>query len=297
MDLGRRRLSASQLTKFTMCQLAWERQYILDEPGAGSWAMWVGSAVDFAVREQVRRKIAGEEAMSAEEVAEVARAHLEQRAGSGEPALLTNLEREHGGVELIAGTRVVELAQLHARAVMPTLHPVACEERLSHSPDGYDFDLLGFVDIREELEEPEGQGDLFDDPDLDYPITRVRDTKTKANLCKSRFSGPTKDDADISTQLSTYGILVEAVHGKRPESYALDFLVTYKAGPEYRAQWTTRTTEDFDRTLARYQRMVEIIDGGVFWPAEEGHWLCAADRCSYFADCEFGARGRAKPRS
>lgn len=154
----------------------------------------------------------------------------------------------------------ITLARLHAIGLAPTLRPKSVERKWVVHLNGFPFDLSGQIDI----ETDDGA---------------IRDTKTKAKT-------PSQDAADSSEQLSMYDLAKEVCDGAPPTALYLDALVKLKE-PKIVTLQTTRSKAQRQSLLRRIERSAQIIEKGVFTPADSNSWVCSRKWCGYFATCPY----------
>lgn len=253
-----------------------------------------GTGVDRSVGQDLGTKIATGELLEIEQCIDIARDETVARLDEGFE--LTPDERPIGpkAARGAAIDKAARLARLHRLLVAPAIHPSHVARRFTIDVQGYDFQLVGEMDIREE-----SRG-----------LVIIRDTKTR------RGRAPSSDEAQVSTQLTMYslGEWVET-KGRIPDLVALDFLIDYKAKPGRGAgrdaweaaerslgempsgvpmsQVAKREFADFRPLLDRFQMLDEARQKGVFYPADPsvpGAWWCSETHCPHWADCRYMRR-------
>lgn len=250
------RYSPSQLSTFTACPLRWEFRYIRGIKSPPPVAAILGKGVDASVTAHLSAKIAGR-AMSLAEAKEIAHSATAQSWQEDEPRLFPG-DPDKGKLQDAS----LALSELHFLQVAPGIHPKEVQAERTLEPSGYDFTILGYLDVVEE--------------------GGVRDTKTKGRK-------PSDDSADRGSnadQLTTYDMMQGG-----GQSLKLDYLVNAKKERYQLTQEATpRTALDHEKLLDRYQRMHMAIEAGVFVPPLADSWQCSEKWCGYFDRCPHGAR-------
>lgn len=261
-------LHQSGMSMLSRCGEQFRRRYIEGEklPPRASLARGIG--VDRSVGANLAHKIETNELLSEDEVAAIARDNTEATLADGFD-LEGDDERElgHAAVKGQAVDMAVSLAGLHHREFAPTIHPSHVAQRFVLDIEGYDFQLAGEKDVREEH-----QG-----------LTSIRDTKTAK-------ASPRQGTADLSSQLTMYAMAELAEYGKLPDLLSLDYVVQTKTKLYTAQQVTKREVEDFQPLLNRVQAAIEAINRGLFYPADPatpGGWWCHPDRCGYWSNCRY----------
>jgi hypothetical protein len=227
-----------------------------------------GIGVDRSVGANLTHKIETDELLTEEEVLTVARDNVEAALADG-----FDLEGDdekalgHAAVKGQAVDMAVSLAGLHHREFAPKMHPSHVAQRFVLDIEGYDFQLAGEKDVREQFGE----------------FTSIRDTKTAK-------ASPQQGTADRSSQLTMYAMGELAEYGKLPDLLSLDYLVATKTKLYTAQQITKRVGEDFQPLLNRVQAAINSINKGLFYPADPatpGGWWCHPDRCGYWSTCRY----------
>jgi hypothetical protein len=260
------------------CAEAWRRRWLEGEIIPPGVAATRGSTVHAVIRANLRGKLQGEQPFSATEARDLAADEFEGRWSQG-VALQPAEEAE--GVEKVKGEAKdasVDLSGLHARDVAPGIQPVAVEEQIKVTPRGTSIVLHGTIDLVETVAGPGQSG---------YGI---RDVKTKEK-------SPQKDEANLSGQLTMYGMLFGARYGKPPSRMVLDHLVRTPVlhGLKYVPQETLRDASDYQALIQRIGAATHAVEKGVFLPARESDWWCSPRWCGYYATCPYVSR-RKRPQ-
>ena len=162
----------------------------------------------------------------------------------------------------------IEMTLHHRNELGTSIYPRAVEQPFTLEVEGNDYDIHGFIDLLE-----------LDRGILDY---------------KFRGKSPSKTDCYDSDQLTVYAFADHLINGKtkrRPVELHTTWML--KKGPKAKVQEDFRDERDYRRFLMKFERVTQMIDSGIFLPAEEGHWRCSKKWCGYWeSDCEFGRRNR-----
>ena len=258
-------VSHSRMSMLSRCGEQFRRRYVEHEVVPPDVSLAVGRAVDRAVSENLRSKMAGAGLKSAEEVVDLARDAVEDEF-RGE-VVLSDDEASRGlrAVKGEAADKSIRLASCHARELAPTINPTHVQRwvAVDLARLGYPAELVGIIDVQE--------------------AGRVRDTKTSAK-------SPQAGAADASMQLTTYGLASRVLDGAAPTSLGLDFLVDNKSGAKAVTQQTTRATDDYRSLLRRVERYLEVVEKGAFQPTSPDNWWCSTRFCGYASTCPFFRR-------
>ena len=251
------------------CGEQFRRRYIEGEIERPSGAIISGIALDRSVRANLGRKIETGWLMTPEQAGDVGRDQAARALEDFEP---TERDSDYGeSAPQIRGAVIdeaVEVSQVHARAIAPNIHPSHVARPFTLDISGYDYQLVGEIDIREDED----------------GLIGIRDTK------RTRKS-PEKDAADKSLQLTTYALAEHVENGRPPDYVALDFVRPMKRGTLVDLRRGERTEADFRPLLDRVQVFIEGIQRGVFMPAtEETAWWCGPKWCGYYRTCRYVRR-------
>jgi hypothetical protein len=246
-------LSSSMLNMAAACGIQFQRV-----------AAAVGTAVHKGVQKNLTAKLNKQLEVPLEDIKDTVRDALSGQFCEGvmlqtEEAL--DIEKTRGA----AVDKAIALSALHYTAVAPAIHPAAIEEPFTIEMVNYPIDLGGKIDIIE-------NGNTF------------RDTKT---------SGKTPaEDAARSLQVGVYSLSRQvANNGVLPVKATLDYLVATKV-PKYEPRSIAPDKALIDYTLARYERLVTIIElvregKQALQPATPDDWRCSAAWCGFAKSCKF----------
>lgn len=247
-------LSPSQLNMLARCPMQYKYRYIDGIKVRPGVALTIGSTVHESVEDDLRHKMDNEGVlMEDENVKDNAASRFEANFLKDEPDLG---EMEKG----TAKDQSVTLSVLHHVALAPMIEPVALEEKLPLILNGFPFDLLGYIDIRE--------------------YEAIRDTKTKGRT-------PPKSEIDTDLQFTVYSLLYKKHFGTIPDIH-IDCIVKTKK-PKAVTISTSRSKAHHQQLIRRIEIASQIIEAGIFAPALPGTWWCSERFCGYWSRCPFGA--------
>ena len=266
-------ISVSQVSKYLMCPLAYRFQYIdRIETGVKASGLAFGTAfhcaADLLHRDMmnggVRKPGVYHEALAESLKIECGNFDVQMKNNETQDSLIAE------GGRLVDAYR--EYRTSHAAKLLATEQRV--ERELVNPVTG---ELLGlpfvaFVDLIEQ----NGRGVI------------VVDLKTAGRAYS-------QSDADLSLQLTCYGLLVLLESGTPPTGMRIDAVIRNKT-PRVQSVQTTRTINDFARFWQIAQAVLAAIRAGSFFP--NPGWQCS--NCEYGDLCQSwgtdGCRGPQQPR-
>lgn len=257
-----RLFSPSQLGTWNTCNLRWFFRYVENIKSPPGVAAIIGKGTHASIEGNLKAKMAGTK-MPLEQARELAR-DATVKFWCDEPPM------QEGDEEPIevgeACDKSVVCATVHYNDLAPAIVPVEIEHevKLEQVP-GYDFGIRGFIDVLE--------------------ATRIRDTKTKGKKPPATIA----DRGDNADHLTTYAFLTGILDAQ------LDVIVNTSRPYSFVAKGQTRTKQDIDLVLQRYQLMAQSIEAGIFHPAQGDSWACSKKWCGYWERCEYGERGKVVP--
>lgn len=258
----KKHLSHSQVSMYQTCGLSYEKRYILGIKAPPGVSLLVGKGTHKSVEANLDAMIAtGGEALPLEAARAIAADSTKEAWESDEPSP-ASFEGNPANAKGEAIDKAVSLASLHHTSVAPHLKPAETEEPFRIESDAWDFDIIGYKDVRE----TDGT---------------IRDTKTTGK-------SPSSDAAAISDQLALYAWDAQLAGNPAP-SVALDYLVATKT-PKVVTLTANPDAEDFERVAKRFERAWAGIQAGVFMPAPRDSWKCCAKWCGYYDKCDHGAK-------
>lgn len=181
--------------------------------------------------------------------------------------IVLNTEERNQGLDKTrdqAQDVTIRLVTAHHYEIAPKLRPKAIERKWVLEAPDFPFDMSGAIDV------DEGAG--------------IRDTKTR----KINFG---QREVDTSEQYTFYAFAKFMIDGHLPEYVAQDNLVKpTKTRDAYGiSYYSTRTQEDFQVVMRRWEQANRIIAAGIFTPANPQDWWCSKDYCGFAANgsCKF----------
>lgn len=266
--------SQSKLSLYQRCGEAYRRRYIEKDVQPAPLRVRAGSAVHAVAALMAKARMGLMSGHAPKEpvftkVDEVAAAAFEQQLEA--EVVLTPREKAEGSEGMHVGRAKDDVVQM-ARAFVPVvkaLDVVAVERKVTVKPQDSDIRLVGTIDLI--TRDPATGGDVIDD-------------------VKTARRSPPRNAADVSAQLTMYGMLRAAETGKLPVAYRLHHLVrTPKSSvARYISLATRRDVNDLRALVRRINTAVDGVRKGVFTPAQPGvAWWCAPDWCEYWQTCKY----------
>ena len=254
-------ISASSISTYTKCGLQYMRRYVNKEILPPAVAMLRGTSIHRGQELNYAQKIESRVDLPKKEVIDASIARFED--GIRAEGLLLNDEERAIGEDKVVGEAkdlVVTMAMALSDQVMPTVQPVAVEEKqlITMPPDVPD--LLGFLDV-------------IDVDDF------IRDLKASSKAKRQAFW-------DDDVQMTMYSLFYRAKYGKDAKGVIVDQVIGLKKGVKYEPVTTTRGDRDYKALLHRINAVLRGIKAGVFIPAPTGSWYCGPKWCGYWPTCE-----------
>jgi len=274
MATKKRQLHNSHLEMLYRCGEKFRRVYLEGEREPSGVPALIGSAAHASIRDNMRNKINRGEMLPQDHIQDIARDSF-SRLWNEAPVILGRTERRLGLKKTKGkGTDMaVSLSLLHYKALAPLLRPYKVEWEWVIECEGYPFDLGGTGDIVERVTAE------ADDVKIDW--VSIRDTKTRSH-------DPGPREAECSDQLTIYSLAFLVTHGVMPDEVFIDFLI--KGGrPKSKVYRSTRTREDIDTFMRRFEHACEIIEKEIFMPSSRLNWWCSEEWCGFARDgsCRF----------
>ena len=253
----------------------WRQRYVLKNIFKPGIAMRVGSATDESINENLRHKVNNDgQLISIDDVSDIAAESFGRRVNFQGVSIF----KEDGTLASQKGAgkdKAVRLAQLHHEELAPVITPKSVahiQRRWRLGFDGIDADLVGVIDVQEEIDE---------NTDL------IRDEKTTGKT-------PSADAGQISFQLKTYALAVKVID-KKEARVQLDFMVDQKKGSRVEIR-EGGLINDFTAVMLRFKMAYKAIAAGVFLPARPDDWWCSRKWCGYYGTtCPYTTQGKRRP--
>lgn len=261
---GRAQLHYSGLDRLQGCGEAFYRIYIVGEKQDANVSMMVGTAVDKATARNLENKIITGKLLTTDQVESIARDSFEiewklrDRVLSQEERLAGEAKTKGDGID-----KSVRLARLHHQVIAPTINPTHIQRKWAISIPGFQFDLVGEIDVQEGAE-------------------AIRDTKAKGK-------SPNENEVHYSDQLTGYHLAVFVLDGFMVKKVMLDCVIDNKV-PVAKVYTSTRDADDHRVFLNRVERAADIIEKGAYTPAQPTDWRCSKKWCGFFDTCKFAKR-------
>lgn|GEM_PF-1702563 len=256
-------ISTSSLSLMMMCGIAFKLRYIDRIPEPINIRQSAGLGVHKGRQTNLAHWIHTEQYLKSSEVKDATRDDVNERFETNEYAATEEFaDKSKQAARGIAVDLAVELTAVDYSEFQVNLQPAAVELPLSVQFPGVKRLIVGKID------------NVLTD-------ASVVDLKTG-----KRAYG--EDRAQKSMQLTTYGLLVHAKFGKLPPDYRIESLARGAKNVTTNVYHASRSVEDLERQIARFNRACDVIDSGVFLPCNPEHWKCSREYCGYFDMCEFG---------
>jgi hypothetical protein len=227
----------------------------------------VGTNTHKTVEANLKNKIETGELLPVEQVKDMAADLMTQSWDTEEIRMNDGEDMSVQVAKSLSKDKAIALSELHALLVAPMLLPKTVERKWVIRMPNYPMDLAGQMDIEE-------------------TTGAIRDTKTAAK-------SPTEDAALIDDKLDMYGLAKKVIDGVETPRLYLDYLIHYITPKKQETVTktltleTTPTPERTRRTLAKVERVMEIIEKGVYTPAPPDHWICSKRFCGFHSICPF----------
>jgi hypothetical protein len=175
-------------------------------------------------------------------------------------------------VEKLEEEKVADIKKLMTEFMTesaPKIQPISVEEKLYSTFDEHYPDLMGIIDILEEVKNEEGYADGVGQVDLKFP-----------------GKSPNSDDILTDNQPSMYQALCDGNNIKLVRLRKI-YTVNNKKAKTVDQMSTPRTDEEMERFYNRMRATVDYISEGKFLPPENGSWKCTPKWCGHYETCQF----------
>lgn len=267
MTVARPQLHWSHVRMLLRCGEQYRRRYIEREIIPPGVAAVIGSGAHAGISMALQRKIETGKVGSLEEAQDRASDYVRAEFDRGAYRMTTS-ERAMG-IRACAGNAVdwaVCYTGAHVRWVAPGVAPILVEHPWVLKLAGMPFDLAGRIDVIQKVAGDE----------------HIRDIKT----------GKRAVDPWSSRQLIVYALARTIQIEQAIEHVVIDNLIRLANGVKVKTTWARVSAQDFQDILLVIERAAEVIDQGLFLPAQLESWWCDPRFCGYYADCPY-VRGRA----
>lgn len=264
-EKGKEYISPSQLDMFTRCGEQYRRRYMEGEIIPPGVALLKGTALHVGGAElNFKQKIKTRKDLPASQLVEASAAAFDNRI-KVDGLLLSEDEKSVGKKKTVGAAKdsLALMVELFAEDVAPQYQPAEVEIKQRIVMPG-PRDLLGRVDLITEDE-------------------LIQDSKT---------SGAMKAQSvwDKDVKLSFYALTYQALKGKPPKGIAIDQLVHRNGSStpaRHKQVLTTRSRDDLQVVVNRFNAMCEALDKGIFMPCDAGSWACSSKYCGYWKTCPY----------
>ncbi len=253
-------LHSSHLSLLYKCGEKFRRVVIEGEREPSTIPLVVGSATHATVARNLNNVIIRGSLLPREAVQDFAKDDF-IKEWKALPIVLNQEERNQGidKTRDIAQDVTIRLVTAHHYDVAPKLKPKQVERKWVLEAPNFPFDLSGAIDV------DEGSG--------------IRDTK-------SRKSNLGQGEVDTSEQYTFYAFAKYILDGILIDYVAQDNLVkpTLTRDAYAISYYSTRTMDDFQVIMRRWEQANSIIKAGIYTPADPQQWWCSPSFCGFFAD-------------
>jgi len=132
---------------------------------------------------------------------------------------------------------------------------------------------------------------LSKDIGIGIPVMGTLDTQTGPRKIRDlKNHGKTKSQAwaDSEIQPTMYALLLD--QGEDEIEFTYDQIVNGSKEIKHVETVTTRDKRDYQVLFRIIEVFMKDLQGGMWRPAEPGHWICSQKWCGFFRSCRF-ARG------
>lgn len=122
---------------------------------------------------------------------------------------------------------------------------------------------------------------------LPVPILGILDLATEDGcVLDLKTSGRkwSQSKADSNMAMAVYPALYQHLTGKTPKNIGFEIFVNNKT-PQYQQLSVYKNNEDFELFVKRAGFVIEMVELGMFPPAQPGAWNCSLKWCGYWWDC------------
>lgn len=256
---GVTRITQSTLEEYLRCGVKWR----FSRESRHEWAtvrMAVGTGVGIGAHEDNERKITTGEPAKLREIVEI--------AVTGYELEVETVEVPEAPAEVARGKdTTASAAREYGKRVSPLLTDVIEAESPIVAEVAEGLEIAGTPDYVTR----EGLGDL----------------KTGQPWSQAR--------ADLSRQLTVYGLLHAARHGSYPRRLWIDSIGRVhgkRVAWDAHRLWTGRSVEDYRAVLEVIDAARRGMEAGICLPAPEGAWWCSAKWCPFWRRCPAVSNGR-----
>ena len=246
----------SQIKTLMICGEKFRRRYIEGERSPAGVDAARGQGVHAASKTNFRQKVSTRIDMPLSDLKDAARDGYVKSLQEGVYLAPDDVSRKNALLNTGLND-AISLTGLYAEKVAPLIQPTATEEYFKMDV-GLPVPLAGIIDF----EETESIGDLKTSGKV-WPVG-----KEKSEL-----------------QAKLYSYVFEKRTGIRPR-FDYHVLVNKKT-PELQTLTVMPSIEDYRAMLMTVGRFWQMVQAGVFLPADPSSFLCSAKYCSFYTTCPF----------
>ena len=250
-------ISPSSVDTFFRCAEQWRRRYIDNDKRPPGIAAHIGSGVHGAAEHNHKQKIQTRKDESLSVLQDAARDSFLKRFDEG----VHVAPDERKGQDQLKSEGIdaaTKLTGVYREQAAPQIWPSLVEQFVYLDVDQLPIPILGILDLATE----------------DGAVLDLKTTSRKW----------TQAQADSNTAMSVYPMLYQQQTGEIPTRLGFEVFVNTKS-PQHQQLQVVKDQEDFDLFVKRASIMIEMVELGVFPPAQAGSWVCSHRFCGYWWEC------------
>ncbi len=250
-------ISPSSVDTFFRCGEQWRRRYVEGDKCPPGIAAHIGSGVHGAAEHNHKRKIETREDEPLDVLQDKARDSFLHRFEEG----VHIAPDECKGQDQLKSEGIdsaVRLTEVYRAKAAPQIWPVLVEQFVYLDVPSLPVPILGILDLATE----------------DGAVLDLKTASRKWN----------QGQADSNTAMSVYPMLYQHLTGEYPTRLGFEVFVNNKA-PTHQQLSVYKDQEDFNLFVKRASIVIEMVELGVFPPAQAGSYLCSPRWCGFWWEC------------
>lgn len=250
-------ISPSSVDTFFRCAEQWRRRYVEGDKRPPGIVAHIGSGVHGAAEHNHKQKIRTREDEPLSVLQDAARDSFLKRFDEG-VHVAPDEGKSLGQLKTQGIDSVTTLAAVYRDKSAPYIWPTLVEEFIYLDVPSLPIPILGVLDLATE----------------DGAVLDLKTTSRKW----------TQAQADSNTAMSVYPMLHQQQTGEMPNRLGFEVFVNNKT-PQHQQLVVVKDQEDFDLFVKRASIMIEMVELGVFPPAQAGSYLCSPRFCGFWWEC------------